>query len=228
MRSLCFGVSKPMTVRRLWTSTSRPEVVFIFDGSDQQDLLEFLSRRQSDPRTRIVYCPQNLGVAGALNVGLQECRNDLVARFDADDIMMRGRLVAQYAMMNSDPQLDCLGTNVNFLVFEPDGFWRINPESTSLPEVVTREVAKSLLGFIHHPTVMYRKSSVLRAGGYDGSLKGLPEDYDLWIRMLLRDMRLRNLSKSYHLQRESPGSASNTFNADYLEFVRKAFARLHE
>lgn len=205
----------------------RPEVLLVVDGSDQQDLLAFLAHRARDPRTRVVHCRENLGVAGALNVGLNECRYELVARFDADDIMIQQRLAAQYAAMQADPKLDCLGTNANLYWLAPDG-WAVDPTNTDFPAVVTREVALARLNFMHHPTVMYRKSSVVRAGGYDASLKGYSEDHDLWVRMLLCGMSLRNLRQIFHLHRVHPGSASSLFNPANDEFLLRSTARLRE
>ena len=40
---------------------------------------------------------------------------------------------------------------------------------------------KTKLWFINHPTVIYKKSSVLDVGGYDESDDCQGEDYDLWL-----------------------------------------------
>lgn len=203
-----------------------PEVVVVCDGSDQADLLEHLEGiSRAGGRTRVVHCPDNLGVAGALNTGLEECRHELVARFDADDVMLPGRLSAQYAKMGRDPEVDCLSTGLNYLVETPQG-WGVNPQVVSHPEVVTREVAKGSLWFMNHPTVMYRKSSVMRCGAYDASLRGFSEDYELWVRMLLNGMNLRNLKESYHLLRISQASATRSFNERNHAFLLQTQARL--
>ncbi len=201
------------------------EVVIVCDGSEQTDLLELLSARQANGRERVVHLPENVGVAGALNVGLEECRNELVARFDADDVMLPGRLSAQYERMTRDEEVDCLSTGLNYMVETKDG-WAVTPEEVLHPEVVTRAVAAESLWFMNHPTVMYRRSSVMRAGGYDRSLKGFSEDYDLWVRMLLKGMRLRNLRRSYHLLRISNASATKSFNQANYDFLLKTQAKL--
>lgn len=207
-------------------SLDSPETVIVCDGSEQQDLLDMLegiSRRGG--RTRVVHCPENLGVAGALNAGLSECRHELVARFDADDVMLPGRLEAQYTKMGRDPEVDCLSTGLNYLVETPGG-WGVNPHAVVHPEVVTREVARGSLWFMNHPTVMYRRSSVMRCGAYDASLRGFSEDYELWVRMLLNGMALRNLQQSYHLLRISQASATRSFNERNHAFLLQTQSRL--
>ena len=45
---------------------------------------------------------------------------------------------------------------------------------------------------INHPVVMYKKQAVLKAGGYDG----FPEDYRLWIKMLMNGAKFYNIQES--------------------------------
>lgn len=208
------------------------EIVIVDDGSEQEDLQEELTDLGVEtPRgiaVRVIHLPKNLGVAGALNAGLQECQNPLVARFDSDDIMLSGRLGAQYAVMSRDHEVSCLSTGLNYLREAPgsEQGWVRDPNVVAHPERITREIAKSSFWFMNHPTVMMRKEHVLRAGGYDSSLRGYSEDYELWIRMLLKGMALRNLQTSYHLLRLSNASATKSFNPANWEFLQRTQARL--
>jgi len=54
--------------------------------------------------------PNVHGLSSALNYGLSQCRSDLVARMDADDISCPGRLLAQKKVMVLCPKLDVVGT----------------------------------------------------------------------------------------------------------------------
>ena len=44
---------------------------------------------------------------------------------------------------------------------------------------------------VNHPTVVYKKSKVLAADGY----QGFPEDYILWINMIMNGCKFYNLQK---------------------------------
>lgn len=104
-----------------------PELLIVVDGSDQADLLGFLEEyRARNARTSVVFNPTNTGVAGALDVGLKACEHDLVARFDADDVMLPGRLEAQYREMERDYRLSVLGTGLNYMHFHGDR-WVVDP-----------------------------------------------------------------------------------------------------
>lgn len=76
------------------------EVVIVNDGTEQQDLIEYLAELEKDDRVVVVDSGKNLGVAGALNLGIEHCKNGLIARMDADDIILPGRLKKQIHYMN--------------------------------------------------------------------------------------------------------------------------------
>ena len=71
-----------------------------------------------------------------------------------------------------------------------------------------REQHENILRFakgrcpVNHPVVMFRKSAVLKAGGY----KHFPlfEDYYLWVRMLMNGARFYNIQESLLFFRFSP------------------------
>lgn len=65
----------------------------------------------------VVTLPRNHGVARALNVGLQACRAELVARQDADDVSFASRLEKQLAFMQRHPCVDVLGSGA--VTFDP-------------------------------------------------------------------------------------------------------------
>ena len=68
---------------------------------------------------------------------------------------------------------------------------------------------------------MFRKKSVMEIGGYDTSLRGYAEDYELWIRMLKNNKQLRNLPDKLLLLRLNPKSLSKNFNPLNHQFLVK-------
>jgi len=58
------------------------------------------------------------GVARALNVGFSRARGELIARMDADDIALPGRIEEQVAAMREHEDIDVLGTAVE--IFQTD------------------------------------------------------------------------------------------------------------
>lgn len=201
------------------------EIVLVNDGITQVELLAYLDTLRGQPRMRVVDAPLNLGVPGALNLGLDACRFDLIARMDFDDIVLPGRFEAQWQHMQREPDIDVLGTALHY--YRPDGRggWRVG-ELVRHPEVISRNVALRSLWFMNHPTVMIRRTALLAVGAYDESLRGRAEDYELWIRMLRRGRVLHNLPQPFHLLRTRPGSVSQAQRPDNLAFMRSLQAAL--
>ena len=76
-------------VDSMLTQTVRPdEIVIVEDGPLTEDLYAVVNEyAKAEPALfHIVKSEKNIGLGLALNLGLKECRNELVARMDTDDI----------------------------------------------------------------------------------------------------------------------------------------------
>ena len=149
---------------------------------------EFASRYSE---LRVVGFAENRGLGHCLNDGLQLCSYDIIARMDSDDVCMAQRFEKEYQYLLDHADCDLVGSWVDeFSV------------STDVVDSVRRvpEDADAILRYarsrcpVNHPTVMYRKQAVVAAGGY--LTEYFPEDYFLWIRMLMRGSRFYNFQES--------------------------------
>ncbi len=153
------------------------EIVLVEDGPLNEDLYAVLD--EYDKHLRRVRNETNLGLGLALNVGLKECRTELVARMDTDDISKPDRCAKQLKKFEEHPELSLVGAYV-------DEFYSSPEEVVSTRKVPTEykaifEFAKRRSAF-NHPVVMYRKSKVLGVGGYSNLRRN--QDVDLFGRML--------------------------------------------
>ena len=164
---------------------------------------------------QILRLPENVGLGRALNEGLKACRYDIVARMDSDDISLSDRCEKQLKTLTGQ-KLDVVsGALVEFSdagrktqsACASDTHARRGSGSGVTGEVpgntsdgrkrVLPQSQEEILRFarrrnpFNHPCVMYRKSSVQKAGGYV-HCEGF-EDYHLWVRMLQSGMRGANL-----------------------------------
>ena len=118
------------------------------------------------------------------------CNNEIIIKMDSDDIMVPNRIQCQLDFMKNNPsihicgsQVDMFTDNVNMIV-----------DRTSLPPITWEEYKKRPKHwFVNHPTVCYRKSSILKAGNYDKNLVKMCEDFHLELRMLKMFGRVYNL-----------------------------------
>jgi len=149
-----------------------------------------VAKRWADRDARITLLHESrIGIAHALNTGLNHAEGAYIARMDADDISHPERLAKQVAWLEAHPEVGALGTRTAFssTVEESRGMrafvlWQ-NAIITPHEHYVKRFVDAPLA----HPTVMFRRELVERHGGY--STEPLPEDHELWLRWM--DARVR-------------------------------------
>lgn len=159
------------------------EVIAVDDGSSDgsRKLLEALAAMH--PWLHVL--PQRHGgIVKALNAGLDAARGRYIARMDADDVSLPGRLAAQREYLDANPDIGVVGGSVEFggdrvasrgYALHVDWLNSLaTPEDISLARFIESPVA--------HPSVMFRRTLVERHGGYsDGEF---PEDYELWLRWM--------------------------------------------
>ncbi len=181
----------PATLHSLSAQT-HPSVEFVTvdDCSDDSTPELLVDWKRHDPRVRIVRLgrDQSNGLAHALNVGLEQCRGDLIARADGDDLYHPDRLTLQHARMRADPDLAALSC----------GFRRIDEAGRSMgdrpPLVGPEKIAFTTLfqSSLLHPGAMIRAKALRAVGGYDTAY-WTAQDSDLWARLIEAGGRLDNL-----------------------------------
>lgn len=174
------------------------EIVIVKDGP-LTDQLEAVIKKYNDKYPglfNIVPLKQNMGLGLALNKGLEASKNELVARMDTDDISLPERCEKQVEEFIKDPELVICGTNIDEFTHTPNEVVssRVVPEN----HVDIVKFSKRRNPF-NHPTVMYRKSAVLEAGGYGDFRRN--QDYQLFVRMLTEGYKSMNLQESLLLFR---------------------------
>lgn len=168
------------------------DFVLVCDGKLTPELDAVIAKMQKQfgERLNVVRLFRNGGLGKALNVGLQECKNELVARMDSDDVSHKDRCEKQLAVFARMPQVSI----VSGIVEEFDG----NIANVKSQRVVPRN-QKEILRFakrrnpFNHPCVMYCKSAVEAVGSYQSFY--LLEDYYLWLRMLKAGYQGYNLQE---------------------------------
>ena len=136
----------------------------LFDGPVQTEVEEYFSNL-TDVRVKIQKRAENKGLAQSLNDLLAIVMTqgyEYIARMDADDISLPNRLETQIAYLKVHPELECLGTWAIEITSIGDEYYR-----KQMPE--TNEGCFNLFRKrdpLIHPTVMFRKSYIEKAGIY--------------------------------------------------------------
>lgn len=141
----------------------------------------------------------NLGLGPALAKGIVASRNELIARMDSDDVSEKTRCEKQLAAFEMDSKLEMVGSFEAEFIGDKDNIVSVHrvPETQDkIKKFMRRRCA------ILHPTVMYKKSVVIRIGNYHSV--PLYEDYDLFARMILEyNVRSYNIQEVLYYIRTS-------------------------
>lgn len=125
-----------------------------------------------------------------LNFALNLSKSELIMRMDADDISHVDRIGTQYKLFNECPLLTVLGTS--YEVIDSEGRVLSIKKQPSTNFEIRSQIFYS--NPFCHPSVMFRKSEILKVGGYLGGK--FCEDYGLWLRLCRNDkIEFRNLEK---------------------------------
>ena len=165
------------------------EIVLVEDGPLTDKLYAVLD--EYDEHLHRIKNETNLGLGLALNVGLKECRNELVARMDTDDCSKPDRCEKQMKRFAEKPYLAIVGSHIDEFVGDVN-----NVVSQRIVPTTSEEIynfAKKRSAF-NHPAVMYRKSKVLAQGGYADLKRN--QDVDLFGRMLYAGEKAENIDEA--------------------------------
>lgn len=188
-----------LAIESMLNQTVKPEQFVIVQDGPLPEKLELVISNYAEQESQlftIVPLAENGGLGNALNAGLLHCRNDLVARMDADDISLPQRCEKELALFAANEELAICGCNI-------DEFYD-TPDDIRTSRVVPCKY-KDILRFsrrrqpFNHPTVIYKKSKVIEVGGYPSIRR--KEDFDLFSRMLIRGNYALNINESLYLYR---------------------------
>ena len=189
---------KPEYVQACFESLLRQTIqadewVIIEDGPLSDEMYRLLEKYQDKYPKLIKRIPleKNQGLGLALRAGVPECRNELIARMDTDDIAKEDRFEKQLAEFEKNPELDICGSNID--EFEDDVNKIVACRHVPTTDSEIKEYQKKRDAF-NHMTVMFKKSAVMNAGNYQPC--PLMEDTYLWVRMIISGVTCMNCAES--------------------------------
>lgn len=164
------------------------EIVLVEDGPLTDELYAVLD---DYPILHRIKNEKNLGLGLALNIGLKECRNELVARMDTDDCSKPERCEKQLQRFLEKPYLAIVGSHIDEFVDDISNVISQRIVPTTSEEIY--KFAKKRSAF-NHPTVMYSKTSVLENNGYADLKRN--QDVDLFGRMQFNGYKAENIDEA--------------------------------
>ncbi|MBQ6222758.1 MAG: glycosyltransferase [Solobacterium sp.] len=188
-----------LSMNSMWNQTVQTnDFVLICDGPLTADLNMVIGEMEiaHPDALRVIRFPENHGLGYALRTGVNECKNEIIARMDSDDISYPERCEKELNVLMSDPELSIVGSIIE--EFTETVSITGMPASVNSRRVVP-EHHEEILQFarkrnpFNHPSVMFRRQAVLDAGNYQ-DIRYM-QDYYLWVHMLLNGARGYNIQE---------------------------------
>lgn len=198
------------------------EFVVIDDGSTDGSASILDEAAKTDPRLRVVH-KKNEGLTRALIDGCALATAPWIARQDADDVSLPGRLRAQLerAQQPDAPDLVACGA----VWQSPEGATLFDAIPPLADDVARRQILKQGETPCPHGAILMRTDSYRLAGGYREQFY-LAQDLDLITRLSERG-RIAIVPQIFYGFRFSPGSISGRYGkrqAEYRRLARKSHA----
>jgi glycosyltransferase involved in cell wall biosynthesis len=200
------------------------EIVAVDDGSRDEGP-EIVARAAArDPRV-VPIATGGVGIARALAAAHQTARGAFLARMDADDVSLPGRLPRQRDLLLSDPRLGVVGTQVEAFPAEVvgEGMRRYVDWQNGLITPEDHAAAIFVEAPLCHPSVMLRREALEAVGGFRDTVWA--EDYDLWLRIHAAGWRMAKVPAVLLRWRHHPGRA--TFRDGRYSLANFRAARAH-
>lgn len=155
------------------------ELVLVKDGNLTTELEKVIEEYRDILKIKEISLEKNVGLGLALREGILHCSNEIIVRMDSDDISREDRIEKQIKTMLENEKIGIVGSNSeNFSEKLGDlNIFGHYPEK----DKEIRKFMKRRCPFLH-PTVVFKKSLVIKCGNYENLLWF--EDYDLFFRIL--------------------------------------------
>ncbi len=174
------------------------EIIAVDDASTDASRELLGQYAKKDPRVRLVLLPQNGGVCGARNSGVEAAQGEWVAFLDCDDVWLPEKLETQFACLQK--QTDTVLCYTGALFFAEDG----NEKYVGVPETVS---ADALLNgnVIITSSVVAKRAALQR---FAMERPDLHEDFICWHRILQAYGPAVGVDEPLLRYRLTPGSKS--------------------
>lgn len=183
-----------LSINSMLEQTIKPnEIIIVKDGKLTKELDSVIDKYVSQNKKlfTVIQLEKNIGLGLALNEGIKKSRNELIARMDSDDICKPSRCEKQLQVFEKNKKLAICGTNIDEFNLNVENIvgHRIVPEKNK--DIYNFSKRRSAF---NHPTVMYKKTDVLKFGGYSNLRRN--QDVDLFGRMIFGGCKAYNIQES--------------------------------
>lgn len=194
------------------------DFVIVCDGPLTKELDEVLDRYQSKyEEINVVRLEKNSGVGAASQFGLQFIKNEVFAKMDSDDVCFDTRMEKELNCINSG--YDVVGAGIAEFIDNKSNIIGIRMPPENHDDIVKFSKKRNP---VNNVTIMYKKSDVIKAGGYLNA--NFLEDYTLDIKLILNNCVFYNIQEPLVYVRTDQGQLKRRGD----KRLRKGFRKLRK
>lgn len=215
-----------MSIESMIHQTVKPdEFIIVEDGKLTSELNKVIQKYcQRYPQLfKVIKNKKNIGLGLSMRKGVEASKNELIARMDSDDISSLDRCEKELAYLTKHPDVGIVGSYGAEFIGDTKNILSVHkvPESNQdIKKFMHKRCA------IIHPTVILKKSEVIRSGNYRKIL--LYEDYDLFSRMVFKfNVKSHNIPENLYYVRTSPDFYKRRGGIKYAETALKFKWNMH-
>lgn len=189
------------------------EIVLVEDGKLTDELYQVIDnfQKKAGDLLKIIKLEKNMGHGIARRVGIKNCRYNLIALMDSDDVSHKDRFKLQINCFKKNPNISVVGSNLYEFIDTIDNIISTR-EVFQKDEDIKKDMKKRCP--INQPTVMLKKDDINLVGGYIDFY--CEEDYYLWIRLASGGYKFKNISESLVYFRTSSDMYKRRGGWDYF------------
>jgi glycosyltransferase involved in cell wall biosynthesis len=157
------------------------ELIVVDDGSSDNSGVLIQELAERDARIRFIQ-QENQGLTRALIRGCADARGKYIARQDAGDLFLPGKLSRQVEILDMHASAAMVSCGTRFVGPGGETLYELQSDDWDATERLLTLDAKQLRGPFGHGSVLFRRSLYEQVGGYRAQFY-LGQDLDLWIRL---------------------------------------------
>ncbi|MBR3132337.1 glycosyltransferase [Candidatus Saccharibacteria bacterium] len=201
------------------------DFVLVCDGPLTKRLDDVISEMQKKfgKRLRVIRHEENRGLGYCLRTGIPECKNDLIARMDSDDISRKDRCERELEIFANNPGISVVGGLVGEFAVTIEEIKSIRRVPETNEEIIRFVKWRSPM---NHPSVMFRKKDILAVGNYPEVRKC--QDWYLWTSLLMNGYQLYNIQDILVYMREDKTTFKRRSGWQYFKIQKQLYDKMRK
>ena len=168
------------------------EIVIAVDGPVTDELAFVIKEYEANEDLfNICWFEENEGLGATLRKTVPLCRNEYIARMDADDYSIPVRCEIQMKYLNEHKDVGVCGSYISEFIDDMDNIVAIRKVPSNHDEIVKFSKRRCPT---NHPTLICKKTDIIDAGNYNSEING-PSDYEIIVRMIQNGTKIHNINK---------------------------------